>query len=94
MQPITVITGIFLGSSAAIAVGLAVVVFIYWLLLDDYPRLESEMPILLQSSAIFSAVTVVCAVSFIGVLKTRPWRWMAQAAMWASLVGVGYYYWP
>ncbi|MDH3401586.1 MAG: hypothetical protein OEM03_11555 [Chromatiales bacterium] len=94
MQPIAIITGIFLGSSAAIASGLAVVLFIYWLLLDEYPRLEAEMPVLLESSGIFLVMTVVCAVSFIGVIKMRPWRWAAQAVMWASFLGVAYYYWP
>lgn len=94
MQPIAIITGIFLGSSAAIASGLAVVLFIYWLLLDEYPRLESEMPMLLQSSGIFLVITVICAVSFIGIIKMRPWRWAAQAVMWASLAGVGFFYWP
>ena len=94
MQPIAIITGIFLGSSAAIASGLAVVLFIYWLLLDEYPRLEAEMPMLLQSSGIFLVITVICAVSFIGVVKMRPWRWAAQGVMWASLAGVVLFYWP
>jgi hypothetical protein len=94
MQPIAVITGIFLGSAFAIASGLGVVLFIYWLLMDDYPRLQSEMPILLESCAIFTVLTVICAVSFLGVLKLRPWRWLAQLAMWAGILGIAYYYWP
>jgi hypothetical protein len=94
MQPIAIITGIFLGSSAAIASGLAVVLFIYWLLLDEYPRLEAEMPMLLQSSGIFLVMTGICAAAFISEVKQRPWRLWAQLAMWASLLGVGYYYWP
>jgi len=94
MQPITVITGILLGSSAAIASGLAVVLFIFWLLADDYPRLNAEMPNLLSSSVIFVALTALCAISFIGLVKERAWRWPAQLAMWAALSGVGWYYWP
>jgi hypothetical protein len=94
MQPIAVITGVLLGSSFAIASGLGVVLFIYWLLMDDYPRLQSEMPILLESCLIFTGLTAICAVGFLGVLKMRPWRWGAQLAMWAGLIWVGYYYWP
>ena len=94
MQPIAVITGIFLGSSFAIASGLAVVLFIYWLLVADYPRLQAEMPVLLESCGIFAVLTVICAFSFLGVLKMRPWRWFAQVAMWVAILCVGYFYWP
>jgi hypothetical protein len=94
MQPLTVITGILLGSSAAIASGLAVVLFLFWLLADDYPRLNAEMPALLSSSAIFVGLTALCAISFLGLVKDRGWRWLAQFAMWLGLFGVGWFFWP
>jgi len=94
MQPLTVITGILLGSSAAIASGLAVVLFLFWLLADDYPRLHAEMPSLLSSSAIFAVLTALCAISFLGLVKNRAWRWLAQVAMWLALAGVGWFFWP
>lgn len=94
MQPLTVITGILLGTSAAIALGLAVVLFLFLVLQGEHPRLAAEFRPLLASTSIFIAMTAVCAASFVGLAKGLRWRWLAQAAMWAGIAGVAWYYLP
>ena len=94
MRPLTVITGILLGSCLSIAFSLAAVLLIFLFLADDYPRLSLEYGSLLASFSIFTAMTAISAASFYALLKHHPTRWAAQAAMWAGLFGAGYYYWP
>ncbi len=94
MQPLTIITGILLGSSFSIAVSLSVVLLIFAILSDDYPRLAAEFRPLAISTALFVLMTTACALSFIGLLKQKIWRWPAQASMWICLLGIAFYYWP
>ena len=94
MGPLTVITGILLGSSFSIAFSLAAVLFIFWVLGDDYPRLDHEFPALLASFALFTLMTAISAASFYALLKSRRTRWPLQGLMWGCLVAVGAYYWP
>lgn len=94
MHPMTVVTGILLGSSAAIAAGLAVVVLIFFLLSGEHPRLSAEIGILLTSTGIFLGMTAVCAASFISLVKQLRWWWIPQAGMWAGLGLVVLYYLP
>jgi len=94
MGPLTIITGILLGTSFSIAFSLAAVLIIFWFLGDAYPRLDHEYPALLASFALFSVMTVISAASFYAMLKTQPARWALQAVMWCCLVAVGGYYWP
>ena len=94
MRPLTVITGILLGSCLSIAFSLAAVLLIFLILGDDYPRLNEEFGPLITSFAIFTAMTAIAATSFYALIKHHPSRWAAQAAMWAGLACVGYYYWP
>lgn len=94
MQPLSVITGIFLASSAAIAFGLLVVAFLYLPLGDDYPHLRTEFAPLLESVAIFTVLTTICAFSFISLLREKPSRWLLQGMMWTGLALTGLYYWP
>ena len=94
VQPLTVMTGILLGSSLAISLGLAVVVFLAFLLGDESPQLASEFHPLLESAGLFVGQTALCAWGFIGLIKHRPWRWYAQAAMWLGLALLLARYWP
>lgn len=94
MRPLTAITAIVLGSCVSIAVSLAAVLLMFLVLGDDYPRLQYEFRGLVVSFAIFLAMTAVSAVSFYTLLRHHAARHAAQAALWLSLLGVGYYYWP
>jgi hypothetical protein len=43
---------------------------------------------------LFLGMTSIAAASFYSLLRNRAWRYLANAAMWAALCGVGYYFWP
>jgi hypothetical protein len=94
MQPFTVILGIILGSLVAIGFGLTVVLFLFWLLQGDYPRVASELPELARSTAIFSILAGLAAAGFLGTLKRRLWRYLALGLLWIGLGATGWYYWP
>lgn len=94
MHPLTVVTGILLGSAASIAAGLAVVLFMFFLLADEHPQLAGEMGSLVTNAGLFLGMTAICAASFIGLLKERRWWWLPQAGMWGGLVLLVLYYLP
>lgn len=94
MQPLTVITGILLGTTASIAVGLSVVLLLFFILLGDHPQLAVEFAPLSVSTAIFLLMTAICAASFLGLVKQTRWRWIAQAGMWIGLALTVVYYLP
>jgi hypothetical protein len=94
MRPLTVITGILLGSCLSIAFSLAAVLFVFLVLGDEYPRLEHEFSPLLRSLAVFTAMTAISALSFYWLLKEHEHLWLAQGAMWLGLLATGQYYWP
>ena len=94
MRPLTVITGILLGSCLSIAFSLGAVLFVFLVLNDEYARLEHEFGPLVRSLALFTAMTAICAASFYALLKGHRFRWLAQTAMWLGLLGTGFYYWP
>ena len=86
MKPLTVLTGIILGSAASIFLGLAVVLLLFAIVGDGDPRVESQFKPLIQSTLVFMALTGVGAWSFLGLVKDRPWRWWAQLALWSVLL--------
>ena len=94
MRPLTVITGIVLGTCLSIAVSLAAVLLMFFVLGDDYPRLNYELPALLQSLVIFTVMTAISALSFYGLLKNHRWRLLAQGGLWAGILSTGLYFWP
>ena len=94
MRPLSVLTGILLGSCLSIAFSLGAVLIVFTVLGNDHPRLEQEFPPLLASFAIFSLMTAICAASFYTLIKGHRTRWIAQVAMWTALLCTGWYYWP
>ena len=93
MRPLTVLTGIVLGSSAATTFGLAATLVVFVVLGDEHPQFRSERPLLTLYLAIFVGLTALAAASFIGVAKQRPWRRWAQAALWTTLCLLAAVYW-
>jgi hypothetical protein len=73
---------------------LAAVALIVVLLADEYPRLDHEFPPLIASLGLFSAMTTICAVSFLALLYRHRLRWLAQVVMWAAVAATAFYYWP
>ena len=94
MRPLTVITGILLGTSGSIAVSLAAVLLIFVILGDDYPRLQHEFWPLTYSVLIFLGMTIISALSFYAMLIRHRARLLAQVLMWSGLFATGWYYWP
>jgi hypothetical protein len=93
VHPLTVLTGIVLGSSAATTFGLAATLIVFLVLSDETPQFRDELPMLAGYLAIFACLTALAALSFIGQARGRPWRRWAQAAMWAALLGLAGLYW-
>jgi uncharacterized membrane protein len=94
MRPLTVITGILLGSSLSIAFSLAAVLLVFTILGDEHPRLNREFGPLLASLSIFTVMTAISAASFYTLLRNHTLRWYLQALMWLGFVAAGVYYWP
>ena len=94
MRPFTVILGVILGTSVAIAFGLAVVWLVFFILSGEHPRLEAELPELARSSGIFFVLSVLSAAGFLGNLKSARWRWPPLLLLWPALALTGWYYWP
>lgn len=94
MRPLTIITGIVLGSAFSIAFGLSVVKLIFWVIGDKNPQVFAESSSLWQSIALFSLLTVVSALSFVALLKKRRWWWLAQLFLWATVALIGRVFWP
>lgn len=94
MSPLTFVNGVILASAAAISLGLLIVLLLILVLGSEYPRLASEFRPLLASSGVFAVMTVVSALSFLGLVRRHPWRWVAQVVMWLALAGVTLYFWP
>jgi hypothetical protein len=94
MRPLTVVNAIVLGSAAAITFGLTAVLIIYLFLKGRHPELAQEFGPLLRSAGSFAVLTFVSGMSFIAMIKSLRWRWLAQAAMWLTVLGIGALYWP
>lgn len=93
MRPLTVLTGIVLGSSAATTFGLAATLVVFLVLSGEFPRFRAELPMLALYLLLFSGLTALAAISFIGQARERPWRRRAQFAMWGALCALALLYW-
>lgn len=94
MKPLTVVTGIVLGTCLSIAVSLAAVLLMFVILRDEYPRLEHEFQSLIASLAIFTAMTAISTVSFYWMLTRHRYRFAGQLILWLGVLGTGYLLWP
>jgi hypothetical protein len=94
MRPLGFLTGVVLGSAAAIALVLGMVVVIFAISAAGQPSIGQEFPALLASAGLFAALAGIAGTAFAGLQRRRPWRWYAQAAMWLALALLGWYYWP
>lgn len=93
MRPLTVLTGIVLGSSAATTFGLGATLIVFLVLSNETPQFREELPLLAGYLSIFVGLTALAGISFIGLARERPWRHWAQAAMWGALAGLAALYW-
>jgi len=94
MRPLMVINGILLGSCLSIAVSLGLVLIVFLVIGEDYPRVQHEFRPLASSLSIFVVMTIISAGSFYTLAKDHRWRWAAQVLMWLGLAATGWHYWP
>ena len=94
MQPLTVILGIVLGSVFSIAFCLALVWVIFGLRQGEDSRYATDLPLLAEATVLFSLVTILSALSFVGSIRESPWRWWPMLGLALGLTGIGFYYWP
>jgi hypothetical protein len=92
VRPLTVLTGIVLGSSAATTFGLTATMVIFLVLAGETPRFREELPLLARYVVIFVGLTALAAVSFIGQARNTAWRNWAQVALWGTLAGLAFLY--
>jgi hypothetical protein len=88
MRPSVALLGFLLGSSSAICFGLVGVAFIFWLLAPEHPELRTEIQPLILHLARFSVLTLVSAISFVGMVKERSWRRSSVLILLVTLGGV------
>ena len=94
MRPLTVITGIVLGSCLAITVSLAAVLLVFLFLGDEYPRVQDEFKPLTSSVLLFFGMTTISAASFYSLLINHPARIFAQLLLWLGIVATVWYSLP
>lgn len=94
MQPFTALLGILAGSLVSMAFGLAVVLFVFWLLQDTHPRFAAELPAIAAAFGMFLVLSVLGVSAFLGTLRERSWRYGPLIFLWVGLALVGRYYWP
>jgi hypothetical protein len=92
VRPAVVVLGFVLGSAAAITFALAGTSIVFFVLRDDYPRLEAELVPLLRSVVLFAVLTAAAAGSFYGELTVRGWRRIAHVALLVVLSAVAAYH--
>ena len=94
MQPLTVITGVLLGSSASITLSLAAVMLVFLIVGINDPRVAHEFNDLPAITLIFLSLTVIAALSFYSLLNGLRSRWWLQGLLWAALAAIVAYFWP
>ena len=94
MRPLTVITGFVMGTCVSIALSLLLVLIVFTIIGDDFPRVQHEFGPLTKSLAIFTAMTIISVGSFYALLIRHPARLPAQLMLWIGIFATGWYYWP
>ncbi len=94
VQPLVALLGIVMGSSVALLAGLTMTLAVFLLLPEFQERLSGEYIPLLQAIAWAGLLAGSSAAAFVGQLKTKPWRFVAQLGLVASVGMVAWNYWP
>ena len=94
MRPLGFLTGVVLGSAAAIALVLVRGVGVFALTAGQQPALGVEYPSLLAAAGLFAGLAAAAGAAFVGLQRERSWRWLAQGLMWIALAAIAWHYWP
>lgn len=88
MKALQIFNAVAMATAAAFASCLGVVTLMYAVYLDAEPRLREDWPQLVTVTAVFAALLLLAGLAFQGQRRGRPWRWPAQALLFAG-IGVG-----
>lgn len=94
MHPLAMLTGIVLGSAVSVTLALALTLVVFLLLPEYAPRIGEEFPPLLRALGCSALLAVLAAAAFLGEVRQRPWRRVAQAALWGVLAVGAWWMWP
>lgn len=94
MQPLVALLGIVMGSSVALLAGLTMTLAVFLLMPEFQERLSGEYIPLLKAIAWAVLLAGTSAAAFLGQLKLKPWRLVAQVGMVASVGLMAWNYWP
>lgn len=86
MRYLTIVNGALFALFAALALVMGVVCILYLPYLETTPRLQSEWPSVLTTTAVFTLLTVSTGFGFYGLLRARSWRWIAQLLLLLTVV--------
>jgi hypothetical protein len=93
MQPLAILTGVVLGSAAATTFALGATLVVFLVLAGEHPQFKAELPLLAVYALTFAGLTALAGLSFLGLVRQRPWRVWMQLLMWTAVVGVAALYW-
>lgn len=94
MRPMTFINGVILGSSGALGVVLAILIFFRWVLTLDHTLDQtvvlSSLPLdqLARDMLLFLALTALAGAAFVGELLQKPWRGAADYLLAVAVTGI------
>ncbi|MDE2296178.1 MAG: hypothetical protein KGL36_12090 [Gammaproteobacteria bacterium] len=88
MRPLTVLFGILLGTCVSATFTLAALALIWAVVAHSDPRLATGIPHRPGAIVASFSSTALASLSFIGQLRSRPWRGLAHLAT-AAAIGVG-----
>ncbi len=93
MGPLAALTAIVFGSAVAIAFGLNAVLVIFLFIRGESEQVGVEIQRLPLYCIVFLALSVISGLAIYSLLKTLPWRWRAQWAMWVSVASTAVLVW-
>jgi hypothetical protein len=94
MRPLAVLIGIVMGSAVSLAVGLALTWVVFQFLPAEAGAWTAEERPLVQAVGLFGLLAAVAVASFVGEVRGRPWRHLAQAGLVLVLGLAVWVYWP
>jgi hypothetical protein len=94
MRPLTILLGIIMGSSVAIAVALGMTGIVFLLIPEYGAQLSGERAPLVLGLLVSWGLSGLAGAAFLGELRQRAWRRWPQAALALGLLGLAWHYWP
>jgi hypothetical protein len=94
MRPLAVLIGIVMGSAVSLAVGLALTWVVFQFLPESAGAWAAEERPLMQAVGLFTLLAAVASASFVGEVRGRPWRRLAQVGLVLVLGAAVWVYWP